>query len=209
MIYTFVGHWHIVDRDLKSKLGAVLTAILEQDGAAEFLCAEKDAFTELCIMQLQKLSAFFSFQTTLICAEHQRTEENEYDKVCCPLTPSESHFTVVRKRLDRWRIDAADICICYVYPKLGGEEARLLQYVQKREKQILKLTNPSTEAYIAALFTRLGERERFVVEGLEAGKTGKEIGAVLGLSSARVFQIENRACVRVRWTLMGTQKGLR
>lgn len=197
MIYTFAGHWFAFDRDLKPRLDATLLAVISQYSHVEFLCAEKDPFSDLCVARLQKLSAFYDFQTTLVCAQPQALDDGKYDKICCPLPPTAVHFTVVRRRLDKWRLNAANGCICYLYPELGREEARMLQFLQNQKKQILQLTNPVTAAEITAQFAALGTREQFVLQSLHHGKTGKEIGAALGLSSARVFQIASRGRYQV------------
>lgn len=196
----------------------VLFNMVEEQEHTEFLLVPSYGdFFYCCLKAVLEIRARFPNKTIVTfvvetgCHEVIPTPMCIVDRireVDVPPSTSTSGAYIIRY-LQRCMIQLSTHMVCYVYNKLFEYENSLLAYARGVPKlMIVDMSEQETAKSIHMLVNKLPEqRERFVVEKLDAGFAMKEIGAMLGVSTGRVHQIRAHAGRHLRDILSKTLPG--
>ena len=106
----------------------------------------------------------------------------------------ESRYIEHFRKVERWVMDQCDIVLAYHYDNIPHPANREINRLRKKEKpKVISIYSPDFYEKIEECIAGMDDREGYVLKSIREGKTYREIGEELGVSSNRVQQIVNKA----------------
>lgn len=208
---TFLGHSAVFEHDLSERLDAAIAKVLRKTDEAEFLFFEQSKFCNLCLAAVLKAQRRYpqkQIHITLVEKYGSDPHRNPipmcfFDSIlAAPQFPSpknEHNFTLNYRRTVRWTIEQCSYLISYMYPQIRDEQTQYHRFAKQKDLRILDVTNPDTADYLEEQLNHRSERDQALIKGRQAGRLLREIGAEVGISTARVEMNEravSRALIR-------------
>ncbi len=127
---TFFGHRECYDLDAGVLRDAIESLILQ--GVDTFYAGNQGGFDRLVYGCLKRLKNIYPHIQVFVVLAHLPTEQREGEAFSDTLYPEiEGHPRFAIDRRNKWMIENADYCICYITHTWGGA----YQYVQRASRQ--------------------------------------------------------------------------
>ena len=207
-VCTFLGHKEVYDKDIYEKLTRAVYGLVEEHDEAEFLFYNQGTFYDLCLAAVLEARQRFPQKrisiTWVVPAEERERFAADLaggrgklppcvaDRVAAPPPVSGSPITAHRK-VERWTIQQSTHLISYLYFAFCAPENRQYFYARAAGLTVLDMTSPETAARILEGAAALPEREGLALRGALEGRSHREIGEILGISSSAAQQLSQRA----------------
>lgn len=197
-----IGSKNIYESQLEERVRQSIEQIMEEDERFEFWFASDGWFEDRCLAVLHALREERSDKRiTLFCLRRRWEEEyapmkakqaQEYDRVVCKEMPEpQGNMGTVQKRgMIRQLIRASDAMLCCQYRGAFFEGETYLACAREAGVRIYNTVDQKMmDELIQKKMNLLTARERYVMEASYQGRTDRNIGNELGISSNRTRQI--------------------
>lgn len=201
---SYNGHDILLDLDLEEKIIASMENLLTQDDSFTFYFFMENALSACMRRAVERLKAAhpgLHIQTILVETEEGEASKQYDATVIAPNLDENADVLANIKKAQRWIIEQTDCLLMYRYPGADLEDHSIEAAIQKRAEAgglaVVDLTSAATLSFINGQVPRLPERQRFVRQGMLAGKTNKELARELSISPSRVQRLYRQACLNL------------
>ena len=137
MICTFFGHGDCYDVDVQKLQCAIEDLIL--NGVDTFYVGNQGQFDSAVYTCLKQLRSRHPHIRVCVILAYLPTEKHEDDDLTDTMYPEiEGHPKFALDRRNRWMIDRADVCICYIDHTWGGAY-KFVMLAQKRGLTVINI----------------------------------------------------------------------
>lgn len=197
---TFLGHKAVFEEDLSDKLDAAIAKVVRKNDEAEFLFFDSGSFYNLCLAAVLKAQRRYPKKQIRVILVREPKDNLSLSPIpmCLidvvlqapkfPQPKNEHDFTLNHRQTIRWTLDQCEYLISYVYPLADKDEAPYYRYAKSKKLTILDVTEPSTMLYMSECLKARSSRDQTIVNGRIDGRTLKDIGKEVGISSSMVQQ---------------------
>lgn len=222
-VCSFLGHRYICDPNVRLRLQAAVSRLVEENESVEFLLylwKSREPFYDLCLLTALRARQCAPQKVSLTLIA-DRSELKMYlagrkndplmsvvDRVLPISVSADNDPIMAMKKAIHWMVKQSTHIINGFYEDLFDTDDLALDLARRKEGvQIINITAPELERAILACSEQLPERERFVFQTRKSGCTQKETGKQLHLTVSRIQQIERGINKQLRELLGST--GLR
>lgn len=202
-VCSFLGHRYICDPNVRLRLQAAVSQLVEENDSVEFLLytwGSREPFYDLCLLTALRARQCAPQKVTLtLVTAHSELKKHLTDSPLASLVDrvlpisvsTDNDAVMAMKKSLHWMVKHSTYIINGFYEDLFDTDDLALNLARRKEGvQIINITAPELERAILACSEQLPERERFVFQTRRSGCTQKETGKQLGLTVSRIQQIE-------------------
>lgn len=217
IVCSFLGSSVVLGDTLYPRLCDVLEKLVEVNDCVELLLTPLwEPFFNVCLKAALEIKSRYPCRVTLTlvvkragCQDDCTTPGADGLPACMidrvyvagvPVMKGEGAHISEKYNLLRRTISLSDHVVCCIYEGLLDRENELLAYARKFPNlEIIDVSDQEiTEAIALFAPSLLKEREQFVLEKLETGISYREIGTLMGVTSARARQLVEKGGSRIR-----------
>lgn len=205
-VCSFLGHHDIYDVEIGSMLENAVERIAVENEKTEFLIYRCNSFYQKCFQAALKAKTHYPAKVTLtlILSEEDYSKDHTGGIPVCMVdkiipASSEDCNSMGHKKLIQWLVQQSTHLVSYIYRSLYEQENHILDFAQRRtDLHIVDITDEDTAQEILKRTIHISDRERFIFESLNEGRSPQELAETMGISVNRLRQVLHHGCRTLR-----------
>ena len=189
-VCSFLGHHDIYDVEIGSMLENAVERIAVENEKTEFLIYRCNSFYQKCFQAALKAKTHYPAKVTLtlILSEEDYSKDHTGGIPVCMVdkiipASSEDCNSMGHKKLIQWLVQQSTHLVSYIYRSLYEQENHILDFAQRRtDLHIVDITDEYTAQEILKRTIHMSDRERFIFESLNEGRSPQELAETMGIS---------------------------